>query len=94
MNLVSVTGGVCAPEGFLAAGVSAGLKRSGASDVALVVSARPASVAGVFTRNNLAAAPVQVSRKRVSAGTGRAVVANSGCANACTGDKGIADALQ
>lgn len=92
MSLVTVTGGVCAPQGFLAAGVSAGLKRSGAPDLALVVSTRPASVAGVFTRNNVAAAPVQVSRKRVAAGSARAVVVNSGCANACTGDQGLSDA--
>ncbi len=93
MNLIGTTGGVCAPEGFLAAGVSAGLKRSGAADVALLVSARPASVAGVFTRNKVAAAPVRVSRERVAAGASRGVVINSGCANACTGQQGLSDAV-
>ncbi|HEX2054075.1 MAG TPA: bifunctional glutamate N-acetyltransferase/amino-acid acetyltransferase ArgJ [Actinomycetota bacterium] len=93
MSLITITGGVCASQGFLTAGVSAGLKRSGAPDLALLVSTRPASVAGVFTRNNVAAAPVQVSRKRVSAGSARGVVVNSGCANACTGERGISDAV-
>lgn len=93
MSFVTVTGGVCAPQGFLAAGVSAGLKRTGNPDVALVVSTQPATVAGVFTRNNVAAAPVQVSRARVAAGAAAgAVVINSGCANACTGTRGLADA--
>lgn len=92
MSLITVTGGVCAPEGFLAAGVGAGLKRSGAPDLALVVSTRPAAVAGVFTRNNAAAAPVQVSKSRLAAGVARGVVVNSGCANACTGAQGLADA--
>ena len=93
MNPITITGGVCAPQGYLAAGVSAGLKRSGAADLALLVSTRPASVAGVFTRNNVAAAPVRVSRERVAGGTGRGVVVNSGCANACTGKRGLSDAL-
>jgi glutamate N-acetyltransferase / amino-acid N-acetyltransferase len=92
MSLVTVTGGVCAAQGFLAAGVSAGLKRTGNPDVALIVSTQPAVVAGVFTRNNVAAAPVRVSRARLAAGTGRAVVINSGGANACTGAQGLADA--
>jgi glutamate N-acetyltransferase/amino-acid N-acetyltransferase len=92
MSLVTVTGGVCAAEGFLAAGVSAGLKRTGNPDVALIVSTQPAVVAGVFTRNNVAAAPVRISRARLAGGTGRAVVINSGGANACTGAQGLADA--
>jgi glutamate N-acetyltransferase/amino-acid N-acetyltransferase len=92
MSVVPITGGVCAASGFLASGVSAGLKRSGALDVALVVSTRPASVAGVFTLNNAAAAPVKVSKPRAAAGLARGVVVNSGCANACTGDRGLADA--
>jgi glutamate N-acetyltransferase/amino-acid N-acetyltransferase len=92
MSVVPITGGVCAASGFMAAGVSAGLKHSGALDLALVVSTRPASVAGVFTLNNLAAAPVRVSKPRAAAGLARGVVVNSGCANACTGDRGLADA--
>lgn len=92
MTHVPITGGVCAPQGFLASGISAGLKRTGNPDLALVVSISPATVAGVFTRNNVCAAPVKVSRARLEAGTGRAVVINSGGANACTGAQGLSDA--
>lgn len=92
MSLLHVTGGVCSPQGFLAAGVSAGLKRSGAADLAIIVSTQPAVVAGVFTLNRVAAAPVQISRDRAASGTARGVVVNSGCANACTGQRGLADA--
>jgi glutamate N-acetyltransferase/amino-acid N-acetyltransferase len=92
---VSVTesaGGACAPKGFLAAGVSAGLKPSGNLDLALVVSERPAAAAGVFTTNRAAAAPVAVSRKHLESGVALGVVVNSGGANACTGGQGLADA--
>ena len=93
MSLVTVTGGVCAAQGYLAAGVSAGLKRTGNPDVALIVSTHPAVVAGVFTRNNVVAAPVRVSQARLAVGgPARAVVVNSGGANACTGTQGLADA--
>lgn len=92
MKVLPVTGGVCAPSGFLAAGVSAGLKRSGAPDLALVVATAEAAAAGVFTRNKAAAAPVRWSQKQVAGGVARAVVVNSGCANACTGEQGSRDA--
>jgi glutamate N-acetyltransferase/amino-acid N-acetyltransferase len=89
--LEMITGGVTTPAGFRAAGVSAGIKVSGAPDLALIVSDRPATAAAVFTTNKAQAAPVLVSREHLSAtgGAARAVIVNSGCANACTGDAGM-----
>ena len=85
------SGAVTYPEGFLAAGVCAGIKERG-EDVALIFSERPASAAGVFTTNVVQAAPVIISRARIPRGTGRAIVVNSGNANACTGEQGLRDA--
>ncbi|MBQ1027034.1 bifunctional glutamate N-acetyltransferase/amino-acid acetyltransferase ArgJ [Micromonospora sp. C95] len=83
---------VTTPEGFRAAGVAAGLKTGGAPDVALVVNDGPdAAVAGVFTANRIKAAPVLWSQQVVRGGTVRAVVLNSGGANACTGPAGFQD---
>ncbi len=86
-------GGVTTPRGFRAAGVSAGIKRGGDAplDLALVVSDTPATAAAVFTTNRAQAAPVVVSRDHLarSGGLARAIVVNSGCANACTGDEGL-----
>ena len=79
-------------KGFQAGGVAAGLKKTGEPDFGLLYSRVPASAAGVFTRNRVQAAPVILSRERAGAGTGRAVVVNSGCANCSTGDQGMADA--
>jgi glutamate N-acetyltransferase/amino-acid N-acetyltransferase len=90
--LESVAGGVATPEGFQAAGVSAGIKaRPGALDLALIVSDRPATAAAVFTTNRAQAAPVLVSIEHLarSGGKARAIVVNSGCANACTGPDGL-----
>ena len=87
-------GGVTTPKGFKAAGISAGIKaRAGALDLALLVSDTPATAAAVFTTNRAQAAPVVVSRDHLarSGGTARAVIVNSGCANACTGEQGAAD---
>ncbi|MDQ3455007.1 MAG: bifunctional ornithine acetyltransferase/N-acetylglutamate synthase, partial [Actinomycetota bacterium] len=82
---------VCAPKGFRAAGVSAGLKAAG-RDVALVVNDGPAdAAAGVFTTNRVQAAPVLWSRQVLTSGRLRAVVLNSGGANACTGPAGFQD---
>jgi glutamate N-acetyltransferase/amino-acid N-acetyltransferase len=93
--------GVTAPQGFRAAGVSAGIKRRpptgdgtpGAEplDFALLVSDVPATVAAVFTTSLAPAAPVQLSREHLSrtGGIVRAIVVNSGCANACTGEEGM-----
>jgi glutamate N-acetyltransferase/amino-acid N-acetyltransferase len=80
----------CVP-GFLAAGLAAGIKKTQAKDFALLYSEVPAAAAGVFTTNRVKAAPVLLSRERVKSGKGRAILVNSGCANACTGKKGILD---
>ncbi|MBD0304990.1 MAG: bifunctional glutamate N-acetyltransferase/amino-acid acetyltransferase ArgJ [Nitrospiraceae bacterium] len=85
-------GGVTAPLGFLAAGVHAGIKKPGIPDLALIVSAEPGPIAGVFTNNRMAAAPVQLDRLHLRHGIGRAIIVNSGNANACTGAQGLADA--
>src|SRR5712691_3580787 len=84
-------GGVTTPRGFRAAGISAGIKASGGLDLALLVSDAPARAAAVFTTNLAVAAPVIVSREHLSrsGGIARAIIVNSGCANACTGDEGM-----
>lgn len=78
-------------RGFRAAGVAAGIKTNGGLDLALVVSETVARAAAVFTTNRALAAPVVVSREHLarSRNTARAIVVNSGCANACTGDEGL-----
>ena len=86
-------GAVTAPQGFMASGVAAGIKKAGL-DMALIVSDMPAVVAAVFTSNKVQAAPVLLCRKHLENGTGRAIVVNSGCANACTGKVGMADAIE
>jgi glutamate N-acetyltransferase/amino-acid N-acetyltransferase len=85
-------GGVTSPRGFLAAGVSAGIKKARRRDVALIVSDRPATAAGTFTTNLVKAAPVQVSMRHIQHANTRAIIANSGNANACTGVTGLANA--
>ncbi|MDI7274815.1 MAG: bifunctional glutamate N-acetyltransferase/amino-acid acetyltransferase ArgJ [Anaerolineae bacterium] len=89
-------GTVTSAPGFLAAGVPCGIKAGGNLDLALVFSERPASAAGVFTTNRFAAAPVLYDRALLAADPSgvRAVVINSGCANACTGEEGLADARE
>jgi glutamate N-acetyltransferase/amino-acid N-acetyltransferase len=84
-------GGVTTPLGFRASGSSAGIKARKALDLALLVSDTPATAAAVFTTNRAQAAPILVSREHltVSGGLARAIVVNSGCANACTGDDGL-----
>ena len=84
--------GVTFPQGFKAAGVKAGIKKSGNLDVAVIYTEREAAVAGVFTQNAVAAAPVFASKKVVATGTAHAIAANAGCANACTGAQGKKDA--
>ncbi|MGH3931034.1 MAG: bifunctional ornithine acetyltransferase/N-acetylglutamate synthase, partial [Pseudonocardiaceae bacterium] len=83
---------VTTSKGFRAAGIAAGIKHSGAPDLALVVNEGPSYVAaGVFTRNQVKAAPVLWSAQVLSSGRLRAVVLNSGGANACTGPGGFQD---
>jgi glutamate N-acetyltransferase / amino-acid N-acetyltransferase len=91
VNITPVPGGITAPRGFRAAGVPAGIKASGAPDVALIVPDTPAAAAALFTTNRVQAAPVTVSREHLASSGGRvsAVLVNSGCANACTGTDGL-----
>jgi glutamate N-acetyltransferase/amino-acid N-acetyltransferase len=97
----SIAGSVTAPAGFMAAGVFCDIKRLGTGkgsnkgpkrDLALLVSQAPATVAGTFTTNQVCAAPVRLCVQRVQRGVARAVVVNSGNANACTGRRGRLDA--
>ncbi|MBU6399955.1 MAG: bifunctional glutamate N-acetyltransferase/amino-acid acetyltransferase ArgJ [Verrucomicrobia bacterium] len=96
-----IDGSITAPRGFLASGVFCDLKRLGTGrgsnrgqkrDLALILSEAPASVAGMFTTNQVCAAPVRVCRERVRSGRAQAIVVNSGNANACTGPQGLRDA--
>lgn len=100
-SLRIVKGGVCSAKGFRAAGVAAEIKYKGRNDVALIVADEPCAAAAVFTTNKVAAAPVLYDRSvlaRQVPGTERraplvqAILANSGCANACTGKLGLRDA--
>lgn len=96
-TIESFDGGVATPAGFRAAGLYVGIKAAGRGpDLALIVSDTPATAAAVFTTNKAQAAPVLVSREHLTqtAGRARAVVANSGCANACTGAVGMDDARE
>ena len=82
-------------KGFMGAGICAGIKGDDKLDLALIYSEKSASVAGVFTKNRVKAAPVIISQAHLSinGGKARAIIANSGNANACTGQKGIEDAI-
>ncbi len=86
-------GAITAPDGFRAAAVAAGIKPDGA-DLALLAADRECAAAAVFTTNRAQAAPVVVSREHLVSGCARAVVVNAGCANAATGEGGIADARE
>ena len=86
------TQGVTFAKGFTAAGVKAGIKKRGNLDVGVIYTKTQAVVAGTFTQNKVAAAPVYVSKEVVATGTAHAIVANAGCANACTGQQGLDDA--
>jgi len=90
----TITGGIATARGFQAAGISAGIKATGKPDIALIVSDTPATAAAMFTLNKVQAAPVLISKEHLakSGGVVRAIVVNSGCANACTGETGLADA--
>jgi glutamate N-acetyltransferase/amino-acid N-acetyltransferase len=95
-NVRAVDGGVTAPSGFRASGLHCGIKASGKPDLSLIVSDVPASAAGVFTVNLAKAAPVYLCQDHLASSGGRAIaiVTNSGCANACTGPQGVADAAE
>jgi len=96
-----IAGSITAPRGFLAAGVFCDIKRLGTGkgsnkgpkrDLALILSESPATAAGMFTTSQVCAAPVKVSIPRANLGRARAIVVNSGNANACTGERGLRDA--
>ena len=87
-----IEGGITAVAGIRAAGLHAGIKTAAAKDVALIVTDTPASAAGVFTKNSVTAAPVLLCRDHLGDGTAQAVIVNSGNANACTGEVGMANA--
>jgi len=89
----SIPGGVTAPAGFLAAGITAGLKASGKPDLSLLLAPEGAVCAGTFTTSLVRAACVDLCAERLQAsgGRARAVLTNSGQANACTGDRGLID---
>src|SRR5215471_10844610 len=102
-NLKTISGSIVAPRGFRACGVFCDIKRLGTGkgsekgqkrDLALIVSDASATVAGLFTTNQICAAPVKVCLPRVKAGRAQAIVVNSGNANACTGRQGMKDALE
>ena len=82
-------GGVTAPSGYRAAGIQTGVKASGAKDLALVYSTRPASAAAVYTTNKVQGAPIAIDREHLANGKARAVILNSGNANVCNGHVGL-----
>jgi glutamate N-acetyltransferase/amino-acid N-acetyltransferase len=97
LTLQSIGGGVTAPQGFTSAAVHSGIKATaGALDLTVVAAGEVVPAAGLFTTNLAQAAPVVVSKRHLqhSGGMARAIVVNSGCANACTGAPGMADAEQ
>ena len=85
-------GTITSPQGFLAGAVEAAVKYKGRLDLGILYSEEPCTAAGVFTTNKVKAAPILLSMKNIEKGRVRAVVVNSGCANACTGEKGLKDA--
>src|SRR3984893_10859856 len=100
-NFKAVSGSICAPRGFKAAAVFCDIKKLGTGkgsekgqkrDLALIVSDVPAAVAGMFTTNQVCAAPVKISAPRAAKDFARVIVVNSGNANACTGRQGLRDA--
>ncbi len=85
-----IEGGVCAPKGFRANGIWCGIRKNkGKKDLALIVSDAPCSAAGLYTTNKVQAASVIVTREHLAGGSARAIVCNSGNANACTGEAGM-----
>jgi glutamate N-acetyltransferase/amino-acid N-acetyltransferase len=88
------SGSVTSPQGFLAGAVEASIKSPNKLDLAILCSEKPCVAAGVFTANLIKAAPVILSQKHLKGQKAQAIVVNSGCANACTGDSGMADAVE
>ncbi len=92
IGIKTLTGGVTAPGGFVAGGVMCGVRNTGRRDLGLLFSEHGCTAAAVFTRNVVKGAPLEVTRGAVGTGGARAVVVNSGYANAATGRKGLEDA--
>ena len=86
-----IKGSITSPKGFKAAGIAAGIKKSGKLDLALIVSDVPANAAAVFTTNQYQAAPIIVSKQNIKSGICQAIIANAGNANCGTGKQGLAD---
>jgi glutamate N-acetyltransferase / amino-acid N-acetyltransferase len=80
--------------GFMAGAVNAGMKTNGELDLGILYSELPCTAAGVFTSNQIKSAPVILSRRHLAMNRAQAIVVNSGCANACVGQQGLADALE
>ena len=85
---------VTVPRGFLFSTVEAAIKKPGRKDLAMIYSEYESVMAGMFTTNSVKAAPVRLDMKLIGKGTGRAVIVNSGNANACTGAQGMKDAVE
>jgi len=94
VKMKEISGGITAPKGFLASGIYAGIKRNKKLDLALLYSEKEAVAAGVFTTNKVKAAPVTLTQRQIRSGAVRAVIVNSGNANACTGKQGVSDARE
>ncbi len=94
MVIKKINGGITAAQGYRAAGLSCGIKKSKNKDLAIVYSESPATSAAVFTTNHFKAAPVLLSIDKIKNKTIRAILINSGNANACTGEKGMKDAIK
>jgi glutamate N-acetyltransferase/amino-acid N-acetyltransferase len=88
------SGSVTSASGFLAGAVRAGLKNKGELDLAILYSEAPCTAAGIFTTNQIKSAPVILSQRHIARRRAQAIVVNSGCANACVGEQGLADALE
>jgi glutamate N-acetyltransferase/amino-acid N-acetyltransferase len=82
------------PKGFLFSTAEAAIKKPGRKDIGLIYSEKECVVSGMFTTNAVKAAPVKLDMKRIGSGRGRAIVVNSGNANACTGEQGMKDAME
>jgi len=88
------SGNITSASGFLAGAVHAGMKSKDELDLAILCSEVTCKAAGVFTTNQIKSAPVILSQRHISEGRAQAMVANSGCANACLGEQGLADAVE
>jgi glutamate N-acetyltransferase/amino-acid N-acetyltransferase len=88
------SGSVTSASGFLAGAVRAGIKSKDELDLAILCSEAPCTAAGVFTTSQIKSTPIIISQRHIAKGRAQAIVVNSGCANACTGEKGLSDAQE